>query len=155
MGEVYAAIDQCCGRFSLDGRWIAYVSSQSGRLEVFVRPSAGAAEPIRISRDGGGAPEWNTNGHELFFLSPDTTVMSLAMTTNGGALTPGQPAPLFTINSQLKPGLHVRVSSDTPYATVGERFLVAENDSDAGAAAIHLMLNWTARRGEPVSAPAR
>ena len=51
--------DECCGRFSPDGRWVAYVSNESGRPEVFVKPFDREAEPVRVSKDGGGGPEWH------------------------------------------------------------------------------------------------
>jgi dipeptidyl aminopeptidase/acylaminoacyl peptidase len=139
--------DQCCGRFSPDDAWIAYTSNESGRPEVFVRPSSGDAEPIRVSKAGGGAPEWHTRGHELYFLGPDNQLMSAAVSMTAGKLTAATPVPLFRINSQLRPAVRNRVSSDTPYATVGDRFLVAENEADVGISTINLLLNWTTPPG--------
>ena len=138
------AADQCCGRFSPDGAWVAYVSTESGRPEVFVRPFAGHAEPIRVSQDGGGGPEWHTGSRELYFLSPGNRLMSVPVTLGGDTFKAGTPVPLFSIHSNLKPGLLVRVSSDSPYATIGERFLVAETEVDPRASTINLLLNWTA-----------
>ena len=47
--------DQCCGRFSPDGEWVAYVSNESGRPEVFVTPVGGGADPTRASMTAVGA----------------------------------------------------------------------------------------------------
>ena len=45
--------------FSPDGRWLAYVSDQSGRFEVYVRPYPGPEPATLISGDGGQSPAWS------------------------------------------------------------------------------------------------
>jgi eukaryotic-like serine/threonine-protein kinase len=84
--------DECCGRFSPDGKWIAYVSNASGRREVFVKPFTSEGEPIQVSKDGGAGPEWHTGGHELFFLNPENRLMRVQITVTSGALSAGVPA---------------------------------------------------------------
>ncbi|HEU4925499.1 MAG TPA: protein kinase [Vicinamibacterales bacterium] len=138
--------DQCCGRFSPDGRWVAYVSNESGRPEVFVKPSAREAEPVRISKDGGGGPEWHGAGRELYFMNPENRLMGAPITVSGDTITAGTPVPLFVINSWLKPGVQLRVSDDSPYAVVGDRFLVTENELDPRASTIQVLVNWNAPR---------
>jgi len=54
---------------SPDGRWVSYVSNQTGRAEVWVRPFPGPGAPIRVSPDGGREPLWSRNGSELFYQS--------------------------------------------------------------------------------------
>ena len=56
------------GRFSPDGRSVAYVSNESGREEVYVQSFPRTAAKIRISAAGGTQPEWNDDGRELYFL---------------------------------------------------------------------------------------
>jgi serine/threonine-protein kinase len=64
------------GEISPDGRWIAYASNESGRLETYVRPFPDVASGRwQISTSGGRTPLWSRNGQELFFRSPDGTVM--------------------------------------------------------------------------------
>jgi serine/threonine-protein kinase len=53
-------------RYSPNGRWIAYVSNDSGRDEVYVRAAAGGGK-VTISHDGGTEPVWAANGGELFY----------------------------------------------------------------------------------------
>ena len=55
------------GRFSPDGRWVAYASDQTGALEVWVRPFPGPGAPVRVSSDGGHDPAWSRDGKELFY----------------------------------------------------------------------------------------
>src|SRR5207244_646512 len=52
---------------SPDGRWLAYVSDQSGGQQVFVRPLAGTGEEIQVSQQGGSEPVWGPGGRELFY----------------------------------------------------------------------------------------
>ena len=57
------------GRFSPNGRWIAYVSDQTGAGEVWVRGFRDSTAPIRISSDGGREPVWSRDGRELYYQS--------------------------------------------------------------------------------------
>jgi serine/threonine-protein kinase len=54
-------------RFSPDGRWLAYVSNDSGRDEVYVRPYPGPGGAVAISAGGGTEPVWSRAGDELFY----------------------------------------------------------------------------------------
>jgi Tol biopolymer transport system component len=53
--------------FSPDGRWLAYMSNESGSMEVYVRPFPGPGGKWQISSGGGASPIWSKNGKELFF----------------------------------------------------------------------------------------
>jgi hypothetical protein len=57
-------------RISHDGRWVAYVSDESGRPEVSVRSIIGPPPRIVISSEGGDQPVWRRDGSELFFIDP-------------------------------------------------------------------------------------
>ena len=66
--------------FSPDGKWIAYVSRESGQAEVYVRPFPDAnASRVQVSVDGGAAPKWNPAGHELFYISAAGDMMAAQM----------------------------------------------------------------------------
>ena len=56
-------------RFSPDGHWLAYVSDESGRYEIYVQPYPGPGGKWQISTEGGTEPVWNPNGRELFYRS--------------------------------------------------------------------------------------
>jgi serine/threonine-protein kinase len=53
--------------FSPDGRWVAYVTDQTGDAEVWVRPFPGPGSPTRVSPNGGRDPVWSPDGTELFY----------------------------------------------------------------------------------------
>ena len=84
--------------FSPDGRWLAYVSSQSGLAEVYVQPYPGPGERHLISTDGGLQPTWSRDGRELFYVRPHAagvpTLFSVAI-AQGAAFRAGTPTPLF------------------------------------------------------------
>jgi eukaryotic-like serine/threonine-protein kinase len=58
---------------SPDGRWISFVSDQSGRDEVYVRDLAGKGDQVLVSLDGGNEPVWSPDGKELFYRETKET----------------------------------------------------------------------------------
>jgi Tol biopolymer transport system component len=57
------------GRFSHDGRWVAYASTQTGSAEIWVRPFPGPGAPVRVSAGGGHSPVWSSDDKEIFFTN--------------------------------------------------------------------------------------
>jgi Tol biopolymer transport system component len=105
------------GTFSPDGRWVAYQSNASGRYEIVVRPFPNEGPARTISRDGGKYPRWRGDGKELFFVSPDGTMMAAGFDATNG-VSQGVPQPLFPTQ--------IRVGDNRPYAVDknGQRFLL-------------------------------
>jgi len=66
---VATRFDESYPALSPDGRWLAYVSTQTGRAEVYVQRVDAAGEAVRVSTDGGGEPVFGPDGHELFYRS--------------------------------------------------------------------------------------
>ena len=74
------------GQFSPDGRWVAYTSNESGLSEIYVipfPPSPGGGR-WRVSNGGGVMPRWRRDGKELFYISPDSRMMAVNVTTRPG-----------------------------------------------------------------------
>jgi hypothetical protein len=67
------------GQFSPDGRWIAYESDEAGAFDIYLRPFPEPGEATRVSEGGGMHPRWREDGRELFYLTPDWTVMAAEM----------------------------------------------------------------------------
>jgi Tol biopolymer transport system component len=79
--------------FSPDGDWLAYVSDESGRFEVYVQPYPGPGAKYQISSEGGSEPAWNPNGKELFYRTGNK-MMSTKVTIRP-SLSAGQARVLF------------------------------------------------------------
>jgi len=68
--------DETWARFSPDGRWIAYMSNESGRWDVYVRSADGEGPRVRVSADGGVWPSWSNDGRQIFFNAGTATMAS-------------------------------------------------------------------------------
>jgi len=79
------------GQISPDGRYVAYVSQESGANEVYVQPFPGPGAKTRISTQGGVSPRWSRNGRELFYWNPGRTVMSGVEVQPGPAFRASSP----------------------------------------------------------------
>jgi len=81
--------------FSPDGRWLAYVSNESGTYEVYVRPFAlsggGSGGRWQVSTGGGLRPLWSGADRELLFLALDRRVMSVGYTSRATRSRPESP----------------------------------------------------------------
>ena len=81
-------------RFSADGRWVAYASDESGQSEIYAQSFPQTAKKTLVSTAGGYQPSWRHDGRELFYLSPDRTLMSVDV-QGVTELEFGIPKPLF------------------------------------------------------------
>ena len=120
--------------FSPDGRWIAYVSDESGQYEVYMRPYPGPGGKWQISTDGGEHPVWSRDGRELFYRN-GRKWMSVAMNLEGETKV-GQPRLLFEGPYVMIGGRSFNVSSD------GQRFLVLEPVEQEPVTYLNVVLNW-------------
>jgi serine/threonine-protein kinase len=77
--------------FSPDGRWIAYVSNESGQFEVFVRPFPGPGGKWQISTAGGLQPAWSRTRRELFYVAPDNRIMVVSYAVEGDSFKADKP----------------------------------------------------------------
>ena len=78
---------------SPDNRWLAYVSNESGRQEIYVRPVSGSGEKWQVSTEGGTEPVWAHSGRELFYRN--AAKMMAVDIAAGPAFTAGKPELLF------------------------------------------------------------
>ena len=123
-------------RFSPDGRWIAFVSNESGREEVYVARFENPSEKWSISTSGGSSPRWNGNGKELFYLSSDKKLMSVSVKTGTTTFEAGVPAVLFKVDSITE--------DDYDVTADGQRFLINNNVAGGKSSPFTVVLNWTA-----------
>jgi serine/threonine-protein kinase len=78
-------------KFSPDGRWLAYESNESGRVEVYVRPFPGPGGKWQVSTDGGNVPMWSRAGRELFYRGLDESIMVAPYTDDGESFRADKP----------------------------------------------------------------
>jgi len=126
------------GRFSPDGRYVAYASSETGRYEIYVQTFPDHLEKLQISTNGGTEPTWRRDGKELFYLSPDDKMMAVDVSTSSGRLQAGAPQPLF--QAQLVQGLAWR--NRYVVSTDGQRFLTLTPAGETAINPIIMVLNW-------------
>jgi serine/threonine-protein kinase len=77
--------------FSPDGKWLAYMSTELGSAEIYVRPFPGPGGRWQISTSGGTLPVWSPNGRELLYLAPDQRLMVVSYTVRGDSFSPDRP----------------------------------------------------------------
>jgi serine/threonine protein kinase len=133
------------GKFSPDGRWVAYQSDESGRDEVYLQAFPGPGGKVQISKEGGAQPRFRADGRELFYIDLDRKLMAVPISYTEGGETPdfGIPVPLFQTRIAggpiLAPGPlrhQYAVTKD------GQRFLINTVTEEAMSSPIHLILNW-------------
>ena len=123
-------------RFSPDGRFIVFVSDQSGADEAYVASVAAVGEKIRISSGGASLVRWSRDGGEIFYFS-GLQLISVPVRT-APKLSLGQPSPLFTVRG----GTSVSGFDISPD---GKRFLVVAGEPAlADESPLHVVLNWAA-----------
>ena len=84
---------------SPDGRWLAYHSDESGRMEVYVRPLEGQGTRRQVSRLGGRIPAWGSSGRELFFANRDS--LYAARLDGRDEIVVRDIRPLFKLTAQI------------------------------------------------------
>jgi hypothetical protein len=128
---VEAPFDQRNACLSPNGKWLAYVSDESGQSEVFVQSMSDPGVRAQISSEGGTDPRWMRSGSEMLFLAKDR-VMSVKFAP-GGALNPGKPT-LFFEDKREWGGYDV--------APDGRLVVAREADAKGTGSAINVVLEW-------------
>jgi Tol biopolymer transport system component len=120
------------------GGRLAYASDESGVMNVYVRNVDDAAGPVNVSVDGGVDPRWRADGRELFFISPDGSLMSTEVSA-AGPLRVMRTTRLFktSIAPASPPYLsHYGVTRD------GARFLIHVPFQPTNVSPLTLMIDW-------------
>ncbi len=127
--------------FSPDGQWLAYLSDESGRAEVYAAPVQGSGPKWRVSRSGSRSetpPRWGRGGKELSYFSADGWLTAVAVDTRSGSFASGTHVALFRIEGE---GWNAYdVGSD------GERFLLTMGEEQS--VPITVVSGWMPERGK-------
>jgi serine/threonine-protein kinase len=125
-------------RFSPDGRWIVYVSNDSGRDEVYVRGASGEGRRITVSTDGGSEPAWSALGREIIYRN-GSQMMSAAVTSSTPELIVDRPLPLFETTFEADRGSGA-ANPNYDVTADGQRFVMIQ--APAAPTSLIVVINW-------------
>jgi len=136
--------NETMGQFSPDGHWIVYVSDESGRPEVYVRPfppSSANGSQRAISQGGGDQPRWRRDGREILYFAPDGNLMSaeVSITPTYAVSAPRAVFRVPLVTTEIG-GAHVHHWDTTGD---GQRFLMDVN-LEGRPDPVTVVLNWPA-----------
>jgi Tol biopolymer transport system component len=146
MPYLQTVADERQGRFSPDGRWLAYISDESvaSQYQVYVQSFPTGAGKFQVSTGAGGVqPRWRRDGKELFYIAADGKLMAVQVKT-APEFEAGAPQPLF--DPRIAAGAHPAWARYAVTAD-GERFLVntiGATHEGATSEPITVVLNWQA-----------
>jgi Tol biopolymer transport system component len=126
------------GRFSPDRKWIAYTSNESGKEEVYVRGFMPPGGKWRVSSDGGSSAVWRSDGKELFYISADSKVMSVALRP-GASFDGAAATALFQIPGDM---LDVGIVTQYDVSPDGGSFVMNLDTPTEGHRLLTLVTNW-------------
>ncbi len=130
--------------FSPDGNWLAYVSDESGRDEVYVQAYPGPGGKLLISTEGGREPSWRRDGGELFFRNGDQ-MMAVGVSSEDGRFRAEPARVLFEAAYASDPwgNPNYDISAD-------DRFLMVRAEAGAETTWFQVYLNWFDRLAQLV-----
>jgi eukaryotic-like serine/threonine-protein kinase len=129
--------DEHTGRFSPDGRWVAYVSTISGRDEIYMRPFPGPGAVWQISTNGGFEPVWSRDGSEIFFLDPSNNLKAARVRTIDNRVEVVSVRDLFsTSRANLFANALYDISPD------GKGFIIVSTGGQAESPPLTFVVNW-------------
>ena len=131
--------------FSPDGRWIAYDSNESGRLEIYVRAFPAAGGKWQVSDGGGALARWSADGSELYYRT-DEGIMAVEIDGSGDNFEVGTPRNLFNgpfLGGTTGIAVGGYVFPDYTVNADGSRFVMfAGRDESSRATSVRLVTNW-------------
>jgi eukaryotic-like serine/threonine-protein kinase len=126
---------------SPDGLWLAYISTESGRYEVYLEPFRRRGQRVRVSTDGGGQPRWRSDGKELFYLSRDGDVMAVGVRDGPTGPEIGTPAMLQPPGT-LRAIVQGADYDDYDVASDGQRFVMKVAAGQPQPQRLHIVTDW-------------
>ena len=123
------------GSFSPDGKWFAYQSNETGRYEIYIRPTDGSASKWQVSTNGGDGVVWSGSGREVLYQVNDQYVMSTAVSIAGNQITVGKTRELFKIDGGYQTTI-LDISYD------GKKILVNRALNTQALKSASVIFNW-------------
>src|SRR5262245_5822717 len=131
------------GRFSPDGKWLAYNSNETGASQIYVRafppPASGSGEKWQISQTGGLEVRWRGDGRELYWVTQDGKIWAADIQTSSGRIQGGTPRELFSA------AIYTATAGSFDVTPDGQRFvLLLFASQDEGSIRLNVVSNWQA-----------
>ena len=133
------AAEERSAHLSPDSRWIAYVSNESQRAEVYVQPFPPTGAKWQVSTGGGEQPLWRQDGRELYYVAPDKKLMAVDIKSTPSMFARGEPRVLMETRMTGWERLGAGCCQYAP-SKDGTRFLISTATSSATP--ITVMVNW-------------
>ena len=145
---IQTPFNETLARLSPDGQWLAYVSDESGRPEIFAQPFPDLDGKWQVSNGGGTQPVWSRSGRELFYRG-EGYLMAVDIPRDS-TVRPSVPRRLFQdeyVSRDAVGHIYYDIASDD------ERFLIVRQRSDASPSQINVVLSWFEELKERVPVP--
>ena len=136
------------GRFSRDGRWVAFGSDETGRTEMYVAPFPATDTKVLVSAAGALplSARWREDGHELFYLSPEGTLMAAAVDGQGAEFRVSGVKELFpmpvALTRQSPDGRPTAAGPVYDVSADGQQVLVIARVDDRRPMPLTVVVNW-------------
>ena len=139
---LHTTADEQYGTLSPDGRWLAYISNETGSYEVFLESFPATGFKRQVSTEGGFEPHWRRDGTELFYLASNQMLMAVGVKSNQATLEHTPPKALFATRikwMEIQAAAHHYAA-----APDGQRFLISSATDEARSVPVTIVLNWSA-----------
>jgi serine/threonine protein kinase/Tol biopolymer transport system component len=143
--SIDTSFNETHGKVSPDNRWIAYVTDESGKEEVWIASFPSGESRRQVSVGGGTSPEWGDGSKEIWFISDDKQVMAVSFKAGQPGVDVSTPRALFRIGNLVEVDrLAFPTSNVYVVAGNGQRVLAAVRARDPNAPPISIIVNWPA-----------
>jgi serine/threonine-protein kinase len=126
---IHSPSSEDAARLSPNGRWVAYESDESGRLEVYVTSYPAATAKWQVSTTGGSRPWWSPDGRQLYYLAGDRVVA--ATVRDGASFSVGVAQPVEALGDHIQ-----------DFAVAQSGRIAALREIDPGKPPLTLVRNW-------------
>jgi eukaryotic-like serine/threonine-protein kinase len=137
-----SSADETEGQFSPDGRWVAFVSNESGRAEVFLQSFPDGRGRTQVSTSGGTQVRWSADAKEIFYVAPDGTMTAVSVALGGGSPDVKSPVPLF--QTHLATGTNV-LGNKPQYAVSRDGRFLLNTAVESVSPPVAVVVNWMKR----------
>ncbi|HKD17967.1 MAG TPA: hypothetical protein VKG23_08860, partial [Thermoanaerobaculia bacterium] len=135
--------EERAGRISPDGKWLAYMSNESGRGEVYVIPFPGLGEKRQVSTAGGSFPGWLGPSRVFFIQPPEGKLFAVDVEAHGASLLVGAAQPLFG-GKPLPRSIDLATATVVSVSPDGKRLLMPVPIDEESSPLVRVVSDWVA-----------